>query len=436
MSLPEHTDLLGIGFGPSNLALAIALAEQDAPAVFVEAQSEFGWHRGMLLPGARMQVPFLKDLVTLRNANSDFTFVNYLSERGRLVEFIGRHTLFPSRVEFHDYLEWAAKRVAADVRYGRRVVQISSDDQGFVVHTEPGPEIRAAAIVLGTGLHCVLPDGVTETTRQWHSCSLLGSLAALNPASPQRFAVVGAGQSAAEVAAYLHRTYPHAEVHAVYARYGYSVADDSPYANRIFDPAAVDDFYTADAPLRQRLLDYHRSTNYSAVDAHLIDDLHAREYAERVSGQRRLFMHNASEVVAAEEDNDGVRLTVAHLIDQSRSTLHCDAVVYATGYAPLDVRHFLGDLADYYEFGGDGRPAVTRDYRLVAKPQAPGDIYLNGAVEHTHGLASSLLSNVAVRAGEIAAAAAVPSSAYRRAAAGVTMGTTNSSSIARSSASS
>src|SRR5271156_6683743 len=100
MSTPERTDLLGIGFGPSNLALAIALAERGLRGVFAEAQPRFGWHRGMLLPGARMQVPFLKDLVTLRNVKSAFTFLNYLSEHGRLVEFIGRHTLFPSRLEF------------------------------------------------------------------------------------------------------------------------------------------------------------------------------------------------------------------------------------------------------------------------------------------------------------------------------------------------
>ncbi|OSC38721.1 lysine N(6)-hydroxylase/L-ornithine N(5)-oxygenase family protein [Mycobacterium decipiens] len=396
--------MLGVGFGPSNLALAIALAERGMRAVFAEAQPRFGWHRGMLLPGARMQVPFLKDLVTLRNAKSDFTFLNYLSERGRLAEFIGRHTLFPSRLEFHDYLEWAAARVGADVRYGHRVVEVTSGDSGFMVRTEPEWTIQAETLVLGTGLRPALPEGVAESARQWHSHTVLDRLATLNLSAPRRFAVVGAGQSAAEVVGYLHEAYPRSQVHAVFSRYGYSVADDSPYANRIFDPSAVDDFYRADEPLRQRLLDYHRSTNYSAVDPHLIDDLYSREYAERVAGNLRLFVHNASEVADTQEFPHGVRLTISHLANHSQEILDCDAVVYATGYAPLDVRGFLGELARNYEFDSDGRPAVTRDYRLVAKSNAPGDIYLNGSVEHTHGLGSSLLSNVAVRAGEIVAA--------------------------------
>ncbi|WP_082951871.1 lysine N(6)-hydroxylase/L-ornithine N(5)-oxygenase family protein [Mycobacterium sp. 852002-51057_SCH5723018] len=396
--------MLGIGFGPSNLALAIALAERGLAAVFVEEQPKFGWHLGMLLPDARMQVPFLKDLVTLRNIKSDFTFLNYLSERGRLVEFIGRHTLFPSRMEFHDYLEWAATRVAADVRYDHRVVEISAGDAGFVVRTEPDGVIHAATLVLGAGLHPVLPAGVVESPRQWHSHRLLDNLGALNPAAPRRFAVVGAGQSAAEVVAHLHETYLQSEVHAIFARYGYSGADDNPYANRIFEPSAVDEFYRADAQVRQRLLDYHRSTNYSAVDPQLINELYSREYAELVVGRRRLFTHNACEVVGAQDYPDKVRLTVAHLTDRSQATLDCDAVIYATGYAPMDVRGLLGDLADRYEFDALRRPAVTRDYRLVPKAETPGDIYLNGAVEHTHGLSSSLLSNVAVRAGEIVTA--------------------------------
>jgi L-lysine 6-monooxygenase (NADPH-requiring) len=50
-STAEHVhDLVGIGFGPSNLSLAIALREQETEldAVFLEKQPAFGWHRGSL----------------------------------------------------------------------------------------------------------------------------------------------------------------------------------------------------------------------------------------------------------------------------------------------------------------------------------------------------------------------------------------------------
>ena len=92
MATPVH-DVVGIGFGPSNLALAVALEEEygsGVDAVFFEKQPAFGWHRGMLIEGATMQVNFLKDLVTLRNPTSRYSFVNYLHSHGRLVDFINR----------------------------------------------------------------------------------------------------------------------------------------------------------------------------------------------------------------------------------------------------------------------------------------------------------------------------------------------------------
>src|SRR5215218_9612596 len=108
---PERVhDVLGIGFGPSNLALAIAVDEHNdaqpgdaaIDAVFVEKQDRFGWHRGMLIDDATMQVSFLKDLVTMRDPTSAHSFVAYLHDRGRLVDFMNHKTLFPLRIEFHD----------------------------------------------------------------------------------------------------------------------------------------------------------------------------------------------------------------------------------------------------------------------------------------------------------------------------------------------
>lgn len=74
-------DTLGVGFGPSNLARAIAVEEHNArvPAAerlragFPEKQPHFGWHRGMLIDDATMQVSFLKDLVTMRDPTGEFS---------------------------------------------------------------------------------------------------------------------------------------------------------------------------------------------------------------------------------------------------------------------------------------------------------------------------------------------------------------------------
>ncbi|TQM02791.1 lysine N(6)-hydroxylase/L-ornithine N(5)-oxygenase family protein [Pseudonocardia kunmingensis] len=403
----EPLDVVGVGFGPSNLGLAIAIEEYNAEsarpirAEFVEVKEQFGWHTGMLLPGTTMQISFLKDLATQRNARSRYSFVNYLAERDRLVDFINHQTFFPTRLEFHDYLSWAAESVSATVRYATRALAVRDAGDRFEVDVDgPGGAVALPArnVVLAGGLTPRLPNGIRPSVRQFHNHRLLEHLDELPEPRHHRFVVVGAGQSAAEVTEYLHDRFAAAEVHGVFARYGYSPADDSPFANRVFDPAAVDDFFSADPGVRRQLLDYHRSTNYSCVDLSLIETLYRREYAERVSGERRLFMHGASGVRTVQEDAAGVRVEVVHKPTRRVTALDCDAVVYATGFDPMPLRDILGDLCDRELL--DDEPQVTRDYRLQAE-RLPGGIYLQGGTEHTHGLTSSLLSNIAVRSAEI-----------------------------------
>ncbi|MET0701162.1 MAG: SidA/IucD/PvdA family monooxygenase [Mycobacterium sp.] len=415
--------VVGVGFGPSNLGLAIAIEEHNQSygpdraisAEFVEAQPEFGWHTDMLIPGTTMQISFLKDLASQRNVRSKFTFLNYLTDRGRLNEFINHQTFFPTRLEFHDYLEWAADGVDATVHYGTRAVAVRDEGDCLAIDVEGATTttLRAHAVVLAGGLQPQLPGGVEETARQFHNHKLLTKISELPSTTHNRFVVLGAGQSAAEVTDYLHTTYPEAEVHGVFAKYGYSPADDSPYANRVFDPAAVDDFYTAEPTVRQRLIDYHRATNYSCVDLPLIETLYAREYAERVAGERRLYFHGASGMVSATEDEKGVHVVVEHHPTKATETLDCDAVVYATGFAPMALPEILGDLCDPTVYAATG-PEVARDYRLKTSRDIAGAIYLQGGTEHTHGLSSSLISNIAVRCGEIVESIAGDAASRRR----------------------
>ncbi|GGS93866.1 lysine/ornithine N-monooxygenase [Streptomyces tanashiensis] len=410
-------DVVGVGFGPANLALAIAVEEyneQAAPgeeltAVFLEKQPNFGWHRGMLLPDATMQVSFLKDLATMRNPLSRFGFVPYLHDRGRLVDFINHKMLFPTREEFHDYLQWAANGVDHMVRYGLEVTAIRpAGTSGPVVEVDvaaagEGEAVtyRARNLVIGTGLVPRLPDGVASSERLWHSSEFLHRLAALPTEEPRRFVVAGAGQSAAEIADHLHREYEGAEVVAVHTRYGYSPADDSPYANRIFDPEAVDLYHAAEPSVRSTLMDYHRNTNYGVVDMDLIEELYRRSYQEKVRGEQRLRILGVTRLTEVEEGPDGVRVQVRNLATGETETMEADAVVYATGYSEPDPARLLGALDAACARDEDGRLRVRRDYRVETAPEVEAGIYLMGGTEHSHGITANLLSMAAVRAGEI-----------------------------------
>ncbi|MGC5014298.1 lysine N(6)-hydroxylase/L-ornithine N(5)-oxygenase family protein [Streptosporangium sp. DT93] len=407
MSSPVY-DVVGIGFGPSNLALAVALEEEygsGVNAVFFERQPRFGWHRNMLLDGATMQVHFLKDLVTLRNPASHHSFLCYLQEKGRLIDFINHKTMFPTRLEFHDYLEWVAASFARLVRYDSEVVAVRPhDDDTLEVVVQRGDELHTCLtrnLVIAVGLDPVLPGGVRSGERVWHTEELLSRLKGLGGREPGRFVVVGAGQSAAETVEHLHRTYPSAEVCALFTRYGYSPADDSPFANRIFDPEAVDHFFAAPEEVKRMLLAYSRNTNYSVVDLDLIDELYRRSYAEKVAGVERLRMLNASRLLGVEEDGEVARVRMCFLPTGEVSTIEADAVVCATGYRERNPLDLLGEAREHCLTGEAGELLVERDYRIAVDPRKSWGVYLQGATEDTHGIASSLLSMTAVRTGEI-----------------------------------
>nr|UDM84232.1 lysine N(6)-hydroxylase/L-ornithine N(5)-oxygenase family protein [Streptomyces sp.] len=419
-SARETYDVVGIGFGPSNLSLAIAMEEHEAnvsarpiSAAFFEQQPTFGWHRNMLLPSATMQISFLKDLATFRNPVSRFSFIAYLHASDRLVQFVNNQNFFPTRQEFHQYLEWVESSFSDRVSYSSEVTAIR-----LAPDTAPGePEcleievrdgigggrrlVNARNVAISTGLVPRMPAGVERDDRVWHSSEFLEKYSQVDPHDLKRVAVVGAGQSAAEITRFFHDALPHARVFSVVPSYGYSVADDTPFANQVFDPSAVDDYYFGTEQTREAFWRYHKNTNYSVVDDEIIRDLHSRSYDEDVRNDRRLHFLNLTRVNDVQRIGTEIRVGLQPLLDIESQSLDVDALVFATGYDAMQPTGLLGDLDRYCLRDESGRYRAERDYRL-STPGLSCGIYLQGGTEHTHGLTSSLLSNVAVRSGEIA----------------------------------
>ena len=415
----EVYDVVGIGFGPSNLSLAIAFEEHGVSAPeypvkshFFERQPTFGWHRSMLLPSTTMQISFLKDLATYRNPTSRYSFISYLHAQNRLVQFVNNQDFYPTRQDFHQYLEWAAAGLRDQVTYGTEITSIRPA-------AEPGPltsglleietrdgdgasVVTARNVVLSTGLVPRLPEGVTSDERVWHSSEFLSRFNAQAPESLRSVAVVGAGQSAAEITRFLHDSLPHAQVSAVMPSYGYSVADDTPFANQVFDPAAVDEYYFGAERAQDAFWRYHSNTNYSVVDADVIRSLYQRSYDELVHGSQRLYFRNLTRVTEVKRAGSETRVVLHSLLDDRTEELAVDAVVFATGYDGLDPARLLGDFDQHFLRDAAGKHRVDRDYRLVAASGPGYGVYLQGGTEHSHGMSSSLLSNIAVRSGEIA----------------------------------
>ncbi|MCJ2188290.1 lysine N(6)-hydroxylase/L-ornithine N(5)-oxygenase family protein [Novosphingobium beihaiensis] len=403
----EPLDCVGIGFGPSNLALAIAMQEagNGLSCHFLERHPDFVWHGDMLLDGSRMQICFLKDLVSMRKPTSPFSFLNYLHEHGRFEDFINTRTFYPSRREFNDYLRWAAGHFDAQCSYGQEVLAIEPEwDHGRVRHVrvhardQHGQERYwlARNVVIATGGQPCVPDafaGLNGHAQVIHSSRYLSAADRLGKA--ERVAVVGFGQSAAEIFLDLHGK--GVAVDLIARASTLRPADSSSFVNEIFNADYTDYFFHRPLEERRQLVGDFSSTNYSVVDNDLIEEIFDTFYQQKVMKDERHRLSPRHEVLAARAQDGQLQLDLRNLDDGSHDMRRFDGVVLATGYRHTPSAAFLDAMAPCLE-----SLAPARDYRLPATPLCDVGIYLQGCCEATHGLSDSLLSVLPARAEEIA----------------------------------
>lgn len=407
-------DLIGIGFGPSNIALAIALDEkrqagERIDALFIERQPGFVWHQNMLLDHAHMQVSFLKDLVTMRNPASRFTFINYLHEKRRLHDFINLKTFFPSRHEFNDYFAWAAAQFEDQCVYGDEVFEVAPEQRGGeVTALRVRSRDRAGAVHERLARNLVVSIGggpsipacfkpFRDDPRIFHSHSYLASIAA--NAGAGRIAVIGAGQSAAEIFMDLQGRPNAPQVDLIMRARTIKPSDASPFVNEIFNPDFVDHMFSRGEAERGELLREFRHTNYACPDLVLIEAIFKLLYEQKVKGEERQRFLRRHEVMGVQADADGIALRLHDVNGGRELTARYDAVVLATGYARDQYQSVLAPLAPYLPgFQAD------RHYRLASVAGFQPSIFVQGVSEASHGLSDTLLSVTAIRSGEILAA--------------------------------
>ena len=131
----EYVDLLGVGIEPFNLSIAALLAPiKFLTSCFFDQNALFSWHPGMLLPGAVIQVSFLKDLVTLVDPTNPYSFIAYLSRHKRLYRFMNAQFKHIFRAEFNNYLNWVSRSLP-NLFFNERVEDIHFEKNHFVIHT-------------------------------------------------------------------------------------------------------------------------------------------------------------------------------------------------------------------------------------------------------------------------------------------------------------
>jgi L-ornithine N5-oxygenase len=403
-------DILGIGFGPANIALAIALEERGSTSVarFLERRGSPSWFPDMLLDGSDIQNNPLRDFVTPRNPMSRYTFVNYLHSEGRLFDYLNLGLAFPLRKDYARYVEWAARQFDHIVDYASDVASIdlihaanAAAQPLYRVRTRGGASYSSRSLVIGTGrtphVPAVFAPVLGETA--FHFTEYLRRVRRLNGnRSPcfRRACVVGGSQSAVEITLDLMKRYPECEVTNVMRSYGYRLKDTSPFSEHVYFPEFVDYFYDAPPAGKKRLWETLKYTNYSAADGDVIHELYLRLYEQKLDGAAHVRLMPNRVVEHASTCGDAIRLSMREVHTGAAETMLFDAVILATGFRNLgpgesEEPHpkLLEPIAHLLRFA-EGRVDIGRDYRLEGRDdRAIAPIYLNGLCESSHGFGDS-----------------------------------------------
>ncbi|KAL8846638.1 MAG: hypothetical protein Q9221_008278 [Calogaya cf. arnoldii] len=418
-------DLVCVGFGPASLAIAIALHDRgiNARVLYIEKQRGFIWHAGMLLPDARMQISFLKDMATLRDPTSKFTFVNYLKCKNRLVAFTNLSTFLPLREEYNDYMSWCAAHFEDDVQYGHETTSVSAiyNEDGPVetwqvtskdTETHRSRTVTTRNVVIAIGGKPRIPIPTTGVESQIvHSSSYSTAVPQiLKPTNePHSIAVVGGGQSSAEIFNDLQTRYPNSSVSLFTGASALKPSDDSPFVNEVFDPERVDDFYRLPPESRQQSTLSNKATNYGVVRPELLDRLYESMYHQRLhepdQDKWAFKIVPWREVIGFEKDDQKIRLRLKNTSSSngevSISDDSFDLAILGTGYERKGHETLLESTRGLLAEEGF---KVERDYRVKYRKDLVKEgcgVWLQGCCEDTHGLGDTLLSMLAVRGGEM-----------------------------------
>ena len=388
-------DFIGIGIGPFNLSLACLTAPIDElNGVFLDKRASFDWHPGLMFEDARLQTPFMSDLVTLADPTSPFSFLNYVKQQGRLYSFYIRENFFLLRNEYNQYCRWAASQLP-NLHYNTEVESISYDDhQGcYVVRsqsTSSGEEkiYRARRLVIGTGPKPYTPPCSEALLNQNGDRPVIHAsdyLFQKNILQQQRtITIIGSGQSAAEVVLDLLQDIDryNYEISWITRSPRYFPLEYTKLTLEMTSPEYVDYFFQLPPKTREKLNRDHAQLA-KGINSETINQIYDLLYAKRlVSDVKTNLLTNSELQDITWNRSTGSYCLHLHQLEQNKSYQHnADALVLATGYT-YEIPSYLEGIRCRIRWNEQGQYEVSRYYTI---DKNCSEIFVQNAEHHTHG---------------------------------------------------
>lgn len=393
-------DAVGVGIGPFNLSVAALIQPvKEVSARFFDREEEFQWQPGLLFPESIMQTSFLKDLVTLADPTSPYSFLSFLFVNKRMYRFMNANFPRVARREFNQYLRWVCDSLP-NLEFGREVVAITLDDDALVVGLD-NKAVRTKNVILGSGLNPIIPDCARPHlgSTVFHASRYLKQDIRVKE---KRVAVIGGGQTGAEVFFHLlsnSNALP-SKVFWISRRSNFLPLDESPFVNELFTPSYSDYFFGLQSQEKQRLLEAQKLAS-DGIKSELLENIYRRLYElEFLEGHKHLgCLYPGHELRRMSADSGGWVLEIQDRLSDQWKLFHVDLVVLCTGFEHL-LPSYLEPLIERIPWGRDGF-SIRDDFSIEWDGPASLKIYVQNAARHSRGIADPNLSLMAWRSATI-----------------------------------
>ena len=340
-----ENDLVGVGAGPANLSLAALITSArergltSVRSTFLERNQAILWHSGQLFLGTLMQTEFFRDLVTPIDPTSRFSFLNYLKSYGRLDQFFCSSSTCPTRREFEDYFNWAAKQIP-DVILATNVssAEYNPETNLFIVQAEGegcSQTYESKHIVFGCG---PTPNSTIASSQVGRVVDVSALLAFNFPNPLRRVLVVGGGQSAAECVNYLLDQHATFEIHITWFTRdtAFRALDKGNFSRETYSASYGHSFASLPRPLREKTIHDDRSVA-NGITPEIAQALYQRLYylkhfASAGTGRPSVHMQSNTEVVEIQSEAKGALVTSRALATGQTSANVYDCVILCTGF--------------------------------------------------------------------------------------------------------
>ncbi|VDH04962.1 lysine N(6)-hydroxylase/L-ornithine N(5)-oxygenase family protein [Bergeyella zoohelcum] len=385
-------DVIGVGIGPFNLGFAALSSSKDMDSLFFDKAPKFDWHKGLMLRGCTLQVPFLADLVTPVEPTNKFSYINYLVAKKKLFKFCIKESFYITRKNYNDYCRWVVAQLS-NLRFSHQVETIEyNEEHGFYevsVHDlieRNSKTYFTKRLVIGTGTIPNVPRFAEICTheRVFHSSQYTYRERYIEQGST--ITVVGSGQSAAEIFQDLlnkadENSY---QLNWITQEDRFFPMEDSKFTFEFTSPDYLNFFHSLPEDKRYEII-AQQDALYKGINNELIGSIHDQlAEIEEYKGQcPNVHILSSTRLTGLEgSKKEGFELTCHHLVEDEDFTFHSDFVIMATGYKYQEPK-FLQTINGRLQRDSRGNLKVDKNFSIDKKGN---EVYVLNSELASHGI--------------------------------------------------